>query len=521
MARRLLRFAFTKLGRHYPRVALVIQFQAAYVVVLAGLGLLTLYQDMSGSDFLRLLVVIEGLVVAENAINLRRTFRILRPVTDWLGGDRTPASTVRAWQTVVSFPSEYVRGWKAVPIFLSTLPFSVYATAELDLPAHSVLILFAGGLVVLLYGLTLRFFLSEMVLRPVVEEIAGHLPDDLELGRGGIPLRWKLLLGLPAINIITGVVVSGLSTSGQAQIEDLGLDVLVAVLVAFTTSLELTLLLSRSILLPIQDLREATARVAAGDLTTRVPVLSADETGHLAQAFNAMVSGLGERERLHEAFGAFVAPEVADRVLEEGIELEGVEAEVTVLFLDIRGFTAFAERSSAREVVAQLNRFYDLVVPVLARHGGHANKFIGDGLLGVFGAPDRLPDHADRAVEAALEIAALVHATYNGTLRIGIGVNSGPVVAGTVGGGGRVEFTVIGDAVNTAARVEEVTRVTGDDLLITEATRCLLTRELGTFEERPPVGLKGKSEAVRLYALRLAHERPAAAGRMVSESGGS
>jgi len=132
-------------------------------------------------------------------------------------------------------------------------------------------------------------------------------------------------------------------------------------------------------------------------------VLSTDETGALSRAFNDAVSGLEERERLREAFGAFVDPEIADRVLREGSVLEGDELEVSVLFLDIRDFTAFAERASAREVVALLNDFYEHVVPVLLRHGGHANKFVGDGLLGVFGAPDRRPDHADRAVAAALE----------------------------------------------------------------------------------------------------------------------
>ena len=194
--------------------------------------------------------------------------------------------------------------------------------------------------------------------------------------------------------------------------------------------------------------------MTAGDLGVRVPVLGTDETGRLAESFNQMVAGLEERERLREAFGAFVDPQLAERVLEEGTVIEGEEVEVTVLFVDIREFTAFAEHASATEVVAELNAFYELVVPVLVRHGGHANKFIGDGLLGVFGAPEHLADHADRGVAAALEIAEVVRRAYGGRLRIGIGVNSGPVVAGTIGGGGRVEFTVIGDTVNTAARVE-------------------------------------------------------------------
>jgi class 3 adenylate cyclase len=161
-------------------------------------------------------------------------------------------------------------------------------------------------------------------------------------------------------------------------------------------------------------------------------------------------------------------------------------------------------------VVARLNEFYELIVPVLTRHGGHANKFIGDGLLGVFGAPDRRADHADRAVAAALEIAALVREQYAGRLRVGIGVNSGPVLAGTVGGGGRLEFTVIGDPVNTAARVETATRETGDDILVTEATRALVGRAECTFEERREVALRGKRTRVRLFACTPAGRSPAA-----------
>jgi class 3 adenylate cyclase len=181
--------------------------------------------------------------------------------------------------------------------------------------------------------------------------------------------------------------------------------------------------------------------------------------------------------------------------------LAPTQREVTVLFSDIRDFTRFAERAGAAEVVAELNDFFSHVVPLVAHHGGHANKFVGDGLLAVFGAPARLPDHADHAVAAAMGIVAAVERIDAGRLRIGIGGNTGPVVAGTVGGGGRVEFTVIGDAVNTASRVEAVTRDTGDDILITEATRRLLRRDHGELAERPTVELKGKTERVRLWAL--------------------
>jgi adenylate cyclase len=141
-------------------------------------------------------------------------------------------------------------------------------------------------------------------------------------------------------------------------------------------------------------------------------------------------------------------------------------------------------------------------VPLLVRHGGYPDKYIGDGLLGVFGAPEPLPDHADRAVAAAIDIATMVQERYGDDLRVGVGVNSGPVIAGTIGGGGHVEFTVIGDTVNTAARVEQVTRQMGDAVLVTEATRALLRDEHGGFDRRPPAPLKGKRERVHLWAPR-------------------
>ena len=166
----------------------------------------------------------------------------------------------------------------------------------------------------------------------------------------------------------------------------------------------------------------------------------------------------------------------------------------------MRGFTSLAERTGARDVVARLNALYERVVPIVLAHGGHANKFIGDGMLAIFGAPERLADHADRAVEAALEIARAVRDAFGGELRVGLGVNSGRVLVGTVGGGGRLDFTVIGDPVNTAARVEAATRETDDDVLITEATRTRLQREHCAWQRRPPIPLKGKSEPVALYA---------------------
>jgi adenylate cyclase len=502
MLERFLRFAYARLGSRYPLAALVALFAIAYLIGLFGVALLRLYQDMTNGQLLAIAGAVVGLVAIENALALKVAMRLLRPAQPWLHGDRSPQAAVEAWCALASLPLSFHSRGRWLAILCNLVPISLFVTLLLDLVPVAFLILAAGSAVVLAYGVLVRFFGMELVLRPMLHEISPSLPDGAELPVSSVPIRWKLLLALPAINVITGVVVSGLAAGGDDRVlADLAWTVLVAVIVAFTITFELTLLLARSVTRQIEELQEATERVAGQERGVRAAVLATDETGALAMSFNQMVAGLDERERLREAFGAFVDPDIVERVLEQGTtDLEGEEVEVSVLFLDIRGFTALAERSSARAVVQRLNEFYGRVVPLLERHGGHANKFVGDGLLGVFGAPERLPDHADRAVLAALHIAQAVDDAYRGELQIGIGVNSGPVLAGTLGGGGHVEFTVIGDAVNTAARVEEATRVTGDPILLTQATRELLTLPFQGFEERPGVALKGKTARVQLYA---------------------
>jgi adenylate cyclase len=294
--------------------------------------------------------------------------------------------------------------------------------------------------------------------------------------------------------------VAGFSAEETDDASGIALALLGSAAAAILVSSWLIAFLSASIVTPITQLREANRKVAAGDYSVRVPVASTDESGELARSFNEMAMGLEERERLRDAFGAYVDPELAERVRREGTDLAGEEVEVSILFMDIRDFTSYAERASAHEVVTRLNDLYDVVVPAITEHGGHANKFIGDGLLAVFGAPERLDDHADRAVAAALEIADDVRERFGDELRIGLGVNTGPVMSGTIGGGGRLDFTVIGDVVNTASRVEAATRETGDDVLITEATRSALADSSTEWEDRSALPLKGKSEEVRLFA---------------------
>lgn len=506
MTLRLLRWTYRLLGRHYARAAFLVQSLASYLIVLGGIGGLALYHRMSPGEFGVLVAIGEGLMLLENAFSFVVFSRLLRPADPWLRGRRDERSARAAWEALTGLPLAYLRRWKAYPVLLYAVPFCVAAALLLELAWYEGAILFAGCLLLVVYGAVLRFFLVELALQPVIERVSQDLPGERARTRGALPLRVKLLVALPVANILSGVVVAGLSSTGRTSILDLGLDVAVALVVAFTFSLELTLLVARSVLGPIGDLRRATERVARGDLSARVPVVAADETGALAQSFNAMVAGLQERERLQEALGAFLDPGIAARVAREGALLAGEEVEVTAMFVDIRDFTALAERSTAAETVATLNAFYECAVPVILRHRGHVNKLVADGLLAVFGVPERVADHADRAVAAALALRDAVRERFGDELAVGIGINSGLVVAGTVGGGGRVDFTVIGDAVNTAARVEEATRLTGDDVLVTAATRALLQRpEAVVLEPRDPVPLKGKAQPVEICA---AVERP-------------
>jgi adenylate cyclase len=243
-----------------------------------------------------------------------------------------------------------------------------------------------------------------------------------------------------------------------------------------------------------------------------VPITTVDEIGELASSFNQMVEGLRERERIREAFGTYLDEEVADYILSKDFDEHGFEAEVTILFCDVRDFTSFAATASAREVVSRLNALFEVVVPVIAAEGGHVDKFEGDGLMAVFGVPEGHPDHAERAVRAALALDRRVNeGGEGGPFEIGIGLNTGVVVAGSVGGGGRLNFSVIGDPVNVASRVEAATRGTGDGILITAETRARLGAGFDV-EDRGLHELKGLERPVELFAPAAA--RPA--GRPVN-----
>jgi class 3 adenylate cyclase len=493
-----LTWLYRKTGHRYPALFLTLELQSAFLIAAGSVALLSFYYDAGKDALLDVLLITFALTALVLVIVLRRGFRRFRPLTAWIAGDRGPAATAEAWRVAVSTPYELVRRDMWFPIFFVTLPVAVAALFIYDLNWLAFFPLLIAGLIALGYSGILHYLALELAMRPILFDINAALETPLHIDRPAVPLRVKLLGSLPLINVITGVTVAALTADGGGA-SALGINVLIALAVAFTISFELTVLLSRSILRPIGDLEAATVRIRQGRFDEHVPVTTSDEFGELSSAFNQMVDGLSERERLREAFGTYLDEEVARHIISSDYDPKGAEFEVSLLFCDVENFTGAAAEASAPEVVARLNELFEVVVPIVGRHRGHVDQFIGDGVLAVFGAPERMPDHADRAVQCAVELARTVNSRRPGGFRIGIGVNTGTVVAGAIGGAGRLSFSVIGDAVNVAARVEGCTRETGDPVLVTGETRAQLdetveVRERGDFE------IKGTGRKVELFA---------------------
>ena len=219
-----------------------------------------------------------------------------------------------------------------------------------------------------------------------------------------------------------------------------------------------------------------------------------------------------ERQRVRDTFARFVPDQVVGEVLDrtdEDLRLGGRRAEVTVLFSDIRGFTTFSEKREPEEVLEILNRYHEEMTAAVMEHGGTLVSFIGDGIYALFGAPLEQEDNADRALAAALEMLEVRLPRVNDWMRergvgeefqIGIGLNSGPVMAGNLGSAQRLEYTAIGDTVNTAARLEGMTKGSGHHLFISDSTREQLSRERVELEFVEEMPVRGRTEQIKVWA---------------------
>jgi len=261
---------------------------------------------------------------------------------------------------------------------------------------------------------------------------------------------------------------------------------------------------------PIELLRANMARAEAGDLSATTPATSANEIGELTVGFNSMLKGIAERGRIKELFGQYLTKEISEAILDGRVSLGGARYEATMMFTDIRGFTAISEALEPEEVFAFLNDYLGRMIDAIAARRGIIDKFLGDGILAVFGLPVPSSTHADDAFAAAMdmrlalaEMNAERMASGRGEVRIGIGMHTGEVIAGNVGSAKKLQYTVIGDTVNLASRIEGLNKDFGSYLLISGSTyeRLGEASRAAPFERIEGAAIRGKSVGVDLYRL--------------------
>jgi adenylate cyclase len=365
----------------------------------------------------------------------------------------------------------------------------------------------------------LLYFVVDLLWRPVIPLF---FPDGKlsEIRAWRLSILGRLLLVFLLVGILPPAILVILSLQraeellGSANpslvLENLVILEMFMLGISFIVSIGLAFFTTRSIVFPLRLIQEAMARVGQNDLSAQVSVTTNDELGFVGERFNAMTTGLRQGEMLRTLLNLYVSPEVAHQAITEGAKLGGETVECTILFSDLRDFTGLAERLSAKELIALINRYMTVMVGTVIEHGGIVNKFGGDSLLAVFGTPlNPNTDHAARAIHTALDMLRALEefnrmqsTRQSPTLQLGIGIATGSVVAGNVGGKERIEYTVLGDTVNLASRLQDKTKELDYPILISEETFHTASQTIAVKAELlEPITVKGKQHPINIYAL--------------------
>jgi adenylate cyclase len=359
----------------------------------------------------------------------------------------------------------------------------------------------------------ISYLLTEFTLRPVAARALADTEVNEKARFVGVGPRmvifWAIGTAVPVIGLMIAAVLA-IVDEGETTLRQLAVVTLVVCAVVLIFGFVLTDLNARSVVAPITSVREALRSVEEGDLDVDVVVYDGTELGALQSGFNQMVGGLREREKLRDLFGRHVGHEVAAAAAAESGEvgLGGETRVASVLFVDLVGSTAYATEHDASQVVAVLNRFFGVIVDEVGRRGGLVNKFIGDAVLAIFGAPVHDETHAGSALAAARAIAIRLEEELP-EIGAGIGVATGAVVAGNVGHESRYEYTVIGDAVNSASRLTELAKDEPGGVLamwdtVVAAIECGDPDAAAHWGKRRPELLRGRTEKTPLAVPRWA-----------------
>jgi adenylate cyclase len=418
----------------------------------------------------------------------------LAPTLRWYaaGQEPTPAQQEAAMRLAGRQTMILLVAWGAAGIIF--LLFNLGGGAALLLPM---------GLGVLLGGPAAAgtgMLLAQRTLRPIMGTATRGLEPRLAVPGvfARLVMLWFLVSALPIGVVATLVVLRSYGWLIQKS-ASLDVPVLVVSLAALLLGLPTMILTSRSISDPIGEVVDAMGQVERGHIDTAVGVYERSQIGRLQTGFNRMVTGLAERDRLRDLFGRHVGADVAQRAIEEGASLSGDVVEAAILFIDLVGSTQLAESRPPQEVADVLNDFFRIVVDAVDEHHGLINKFAGDAALAIFGVPLRTSEPASAALATARTLGTQLRRLP--VVDFGIGVSAGRVFAGNIGAENRYEYTVIGDAVNEAARLADLAKTSDRRILCSAAAidRADET-ERAHWAECYSTVLRGRSEATQISA---------------------
>lgn len=426
----------------------------------------------------------------------------------------SPECLLQARQRVINLPwwGVLVAGssWLlCIPVFLLALsgtPDKLNPRILFDLPVSFAI----SALIAITHGFFAIELLSQQLLYPVLFQKA--LPAQTP-GTFALSLRWRGVLlafcaGIcPIISLLLLNVAPHYCTT-----QDSWFAIAVGGL-GIVFSLSSAWMVGQLVVEPVKELQRVATAIATGNLNVRVELLRADEFGFLIDEFNSMIGELQEKQHLQETFGRHVGQQAAIEILQRDPSLGGIEQELTVLFADLRNFTARSAIEPPQQIVALLNLFLTEMVDIVEqRHAGMVNKFLGDGFMALFGVGDQSSNHAAHAVAAGREmleslqnINRYLESQGQSPLVMGIGIHTGVAVVGSIGSSQRLEYTAIGDTVNVASRVESLTKQLGEPLLLTAATHQALPTTIVT-ERLPPQLVKGQPKPISVYRVPAATE---------------
>jgi len=426
--------------------------------------------------------------------------RIVAPIISWLerGPGEAPDRDVKV--RILAVPGRFAR--QNACLWAGGSLVAAWFVGSRDVAVGTVV-----GLSFALAGASvsaLTYLLTERAMRPLAGRALSSgiptRPSEHALARR-LMVTWVLGTGSGVAAIFVAGIIA-ITRPADTTLQEVGVTIVVLGPLVFALGGLSIYLVAKATADPVESLQRALADVEQGRLETRVRIWDGTELGVLQAGFNAMAEGLQERERIRDLFGKHVGQDVAEAALSSGVRFAGELREVSVLFVDLAGSTELAESTTPGEVVSILNRFFEVVIDVVHGHQGWINKFQGDAVMAIWGAPIDVDNRSTLALSAARDLGRRLREELP-EVAAGVGVSDGQTVTGNVGTASRYEYTAVGDPVNEAARLTDLAksipgRVVANATMLEDAT----ADERDLWQELPSVQVRGRSRPTRIIAPR-------------------